>query len=280
MKVEFTKMHGLGNDFVVFDAVSQKVVLDETQLRAIADRRFGVGCDQILLVEPARHPDTEFYYRIFNSDGGEVEQCGNGARCFARFVRNKGLTDNTEIVVGSAGGNVRLYLEEDGMVRVNMGPPHLQPNEIPFLADHRANGYFLEVGDQTVEIGAVSMGNPHAVLLVDDTAAAPVQTLGLLIEAHERFPRRANVGFMAIRGRDAIDLRVFERGAGETPACGTGACAAVVVGRLRGLLDERVRVHLPGGILVVSWAGEEEPVWMSGPACRVFEGSIDLDDLG
>jgi len=280
MKVEFTKMHGLGNDFVVFDAVSQKVVLDETQLRAIADRRFGVGCDQILLVEPARHPDTEFYYRIFNSDGGEVEQCGNGARCFARFVRNKGLTDNTEIVVGSAGGNVRLYLEEDGMVRVNMGPPHLQPNEIPFLADRRANGYFLEVGDQTVEIGAVSMGNPHAVLLVDDTAAAPVQTLGPMIEAHERFPRRANVGFMAIRGRDAIDLRVFERGAGETLACGTGACAAVVVGRLRGLLDERVRVHLPGGILVVSWAGEEAPVWMSGPACRVFEGSVDLDDLG
>jgi len=279
MKLEFTKMHGLGNDFVVFDAVNQKVVLDETQLRAIADRRFGVGCDQILLVEPARHPDTEFYYRIFNADGSEVEQCGNGARCFARFVRDKGLTRSNEIAVGTAGGKIRLYLEDDGQVRVNMGAPHLQPPEIPFLADAGADSYALEVGGRTIEIGAVSMGNPHAVLMVEDAATAPVRELGPLIERHARFPRRTNVGFMKIHGRDTIDLRVYERGAGETLACGSGACAAVVVGRLRGLLNERVLVHLPGGTLVVSWSGDEQAVWMTGPAVQVFDGLIDLDNL-
>ena len=272
-------MQGLGNDFVVIDAVRQQIVLDETQLRAIADRRFGIGCDQILLVEPPRHPDTDFFYRIFNADGGEVEQCGNGARCFARFVHNKRLTDKTEIPVGTAAGNIRLYLEADDLVRVNMGPPYLQPQEIPIEAAAQADSYTLEVDGQPVEIGAVSMGNPHAVLLVDDVASAPVRQLGPLIEAHARFPRRANVGFMAIRDRRSIDVRVFERGAGETLACGTGACAAVVYGRLRGLLDEQVRVHLPGGTLVVSWPQQGQPVWMTGPAVEVFDGKIDLDHL-
>lgn len=279
MTLAFTKMHGLGNDFVVFDAINQQVALDECQLRAIADRRFGVGCDQILLVEPPRHAGNDFHYRIYNADGGEVEQCGNGARCFARFVHDRGLTDNREIAVGTAGGNIRLHLEADGQVRVDMGRPYLQPAEIPFVAREQAASYAIDVGKETYEIGAVSMGNPHAVLLVNDVADAPVATLGPLIGRHARFPQRANAGFMAVRARDAIDLRVFERGAGETLACGTGACAAVVSGRLRGLLDERVAVRLPGGTLVVSWAGKEHPVWMTGPAEKVFDGTLDPDDL-
>jgi diaminopimelate epimerase len=279
MRLEFTKMHGLGNDFVVFDAVNQRIVLDETQLRAIADRRFGIGCDQILLVEAPRHPETEFYYRIFNADGGEVEQCGNGARCFARFVRDKGLTRSSEIPVGTAAGNIRLFVEAQGQVRVNMGEPHLAPAEVPFDAPRQATTYPLEVDGQTLEIGAVSMGNPHAVLLVDDVAQAAVERLGPLIEKHVRFPRRANVGFMAVRDREHIDLRVFERGAGETLACGTGACAAVVHGRVRGLLEPQVEVRLPGGTLVVSWAGIGEPVWMTGPAAVVYEGSFELEAL-
>jgi len=279
MSIEFTKMHGLGNDFVVFDAVNQRIVLDETQLRAIADRRFGIGCDQILLVETPRHPDTEFYYRIFNADGGEVEQCGNGARCFARFVHEKGMTRHREIAVGTAAGNIHLYLEDHDMVRVNMGPPHLAPAEIPFDAPRQAVTYPLEIDGETVDIGAVSMGNPHAVLLVDDVARAPVERLGALIGRHVLFPRRANVGFMAVRDRHSIDLRVFERGAGETLACGTGACAAVVHGQMRGLLDQRTEVRLPGGRLVISWVGPGEPVWMTGPAVAVFDGRIDLDEL-
>ena len=279
MALSFSKMHGLGNDFVVFDAVNQPVALDETQLRAIADRRFGIGCDQILLVEPPRRPGTEFYYRIFNSDGGEVEQCGNGARCFARFVHDKGLTSSREIPVGTAAGDIRLYLEDDGQVRVNMGRPFLHPDEIPFDAAQQAPSYALDVDGGTLQIGAVSMGNPHAVLLVDNVVDAPLQRLGPLICEHPRFPRRVNVGFMAVQTPGTIDLRVFERGAGETLACGTGACAAVVSGRLRGLLDERVEVRLPGGTLVVSWAGNEQPVWMTGPAVEVFKGTLDLDDL-
>jgi len=279
MKIEFTKMHGLGNDFVVIDAINQRIALDETQLRAIAERRFGVGCDQILLVEAPRHPQTEFYYRIFNADGGEVEQCGNGARCFARFVHERGLTTRREIAVGTAGGNIRLYLEDDEQVRVNMGRPHLRPAEVPFDADSQATSYPLLVDGEMIEIGAVSMGNPHAVLLVDDTAEAPVGRLGPLIERHERFPRHCNAGFMTVRARDEIDLRVYERGAGETLACGTGACAAVVHGHQLGLLDDRVRVKLPGGTLVVSWAGQQEPVWMVGPAAKVFDGKMDLQTL-
>jgi diaminopimelate epimerase len=279
MILNFSKMHGLGNDFVVFDGVNQSVALTATQVRAIADRRFGVGCDQVLLVEPPRSADTEFHYRIFNADGGEVEQCGNGARCFARFVHDKGLTDSREIVVGTAAGRIHLYLEDNAMVRVDMGQPELSPPRIPFDADSQAAVYDLDVDGETLEIGAVSMGNPHAVLLVDDVATAAVAHLGPLIESHRCFPQRVNAGFMAVRSPSEIDLRVYERGAGETLACGTGACAAVVSGRVRGLLDERVHVHLPGGELVISWRGIGSPVWMSGPAVEVFQGTLDPDDL-
>ncbi len=276
MQYHFTKMHGLGNDFVVFDATRVPVELDREQIRFIADRCLGVGCDQILLVEPARDPGTDFYYRIFNADGSEVEQCGNGARCFARFVRSHGLTDKQVIPVGTARGPIELTVLEDEQVRVNMGPPGLAPRDLPFTTGEQATVYPLQVGEQTVQISAVSMGNPHAVLLVDDVQQAPVDELGPRIESHPDFPQRVNVGFMAVRTREEINLRVYERGAGETLACGTGACAAVVAGRLRGLLDERVRVHLPGGDLVVSWQGKGEPVWMTGPATEVFEGSIRL----
>ncbi len=276
MQIQFTKMQGLGNDFVVLDAITQSLHLSPEQIRCIANRRFGVGCDQVLMVEAPRSPDTDFHYRIFNADGGEVEQCGNGARCFARFVRDRGLSDKDVLEVGTKAGVIRLYLEEDGHVRVNMGVPRLEPAAIPFSAPERALTYPLEVGDETIEIAAISMGNPHAVLRVDTVDDAPVARLGPLIEAHPRFPLRTNVGFMAPRERDHIDLRVFERGAGETLACGTGACAAVVAGRLQGLLDERVRVSLPGGDLVIAWAGEGAPVWMSGPAQEVFQGWIAI----
>jgi len=276
MQLNFTKMHGLGNDFVVIDAINQDVDMTEALARRLADRRFGIGCDQILLVERPQLPDTDFHYRIFNADGSEVEQCGNGARCFARFVRDQGLTDKDEIPVGTAKGPIRLYLEADGQVRVNMGPPRLVPADIPFVADAQATSYIIEADGRSWTIGAVSMGNPHAVLVVDDVASAPVERLGPIIESHPRFPRRVNVGFMAVRDRGHIDLRVYERGAGETLACGTGACAAVVAGRLQGLLDERVTVRLPGGELVISWPANDQPVWMTGPATRVFEGRIGL----
>jgi diaminopimelate epimerase len=276
MSLRFTKMHGLGNDFVVLDAVRQQVALTPEQARFLADRHFGVGCDQVLLVEPARLPDTAFHYRIYNADGSEVEQCGNGARCFARFVREQGLTDADRIAVGTARGRIVLAIEPDGQVRVDMGVPGLEPADLPFDAPSRLASYPLEVGGERIEIGAVSMGNPHAVLLVDDVASAPVARLGPLIEHHPRFPRRVNAGFLAVRGRDRVDLRVHERGSGETLACGTGACAAVVYGRLRGLLDEQVRVCLPGGELCIAWQGEGTPVWMTGPAVTVYEGTIAL----
>jgi diaminopimelate epimerase len=257
MKLRFTKMQGLGNDFVVFDGVRQRVDLDAEFARRLADRRFGVGCDQILLVEPPRLPETDFHYRIFNADGSEVEQCGNGARCFARFVRDQGLSDKNEIPVGTAAGAIRLYLEPDGQVRVDMGAPTFEPARIPFEAECESEDatYALDVADRTRTIGVLSMGNPHAVLIVEDIDSAPVATLGPLIEHHPDFPRRVNVGFMQILGPNAIRLRVHERGAGETLACGTGACAAVVSGRRRGRLDERVRVALPGGELVIEWRG-------------------------
>ena len=276
MKLQFTKMHGLGNDFVVIDAITQTINLSPAQIRALADRHFGVGCDQVLLVEAPRLPAVDFRYRIFNADGGEVEQCGNGARCFARFVRGRGLTSKDELHVETAAGIIRLAIEADGQVTVDMGEPRLEPAAIPFIATARAVAYPITVAEQTVEIAAVSMGNPHAVVIVEEVASAPVEYLGPLLERHERFPLRANVGFMEIIGRGHICLRVFERGAGETLACGSGACAAVVVGRVRGLLDESVRVELPGGSLQIRWQGEGKTVIMTGPAARVFEGCIEL----
>ena len=276
MKLRFTKMQGLGNDFVVFDGVRQGVTLSAEQCRFLADRRFGIGCDQILLVEPPRLAGTDFHYRIFNADGSEVEQCGNGARCFARFVRDQGLTDRAEIPVGTAAGPIRLFLEADGQVRVNMGAPRFAPERLPFLAAAEADSYDLEVDGQTLRIGAVSLGNPHAVLRVPDLDQAPVARLGPLIERHPRFPKRVNAGFMQILDPGHIRLRVFERGAGETLACGTGACAAVAVGHRLGLLDAAVRVRLPGGDLRITWAGGTEPLWMTGPAVSVFSGEIAL----
>ena len=276
MRLKFTKMHGLGNDFVVLDATRAPLALDRDQLRFLADRHFGIGCDQILQVEPPRSPDTDFYYRIFNADGGEVEQCGNGARCFVRFVREQGLTEKTEIRVGTQSGVIVPKLEADGRVTVDMGVPQFEPARIPFLAERRALIYQLEVGGAAIEISALSMGNPHAVQVVKDVDAAPVRTQGPAIEAHARFPQRVNAGYMQIIDRGRIKLRVYERGAGETLACGTGACAAVVAGIQRNLLDDRVVVATRGGDLGISWQGEGKPVLMTGPAVTVFSGEIEL----
>ena len=277
MKLEFTKMHGLGNDFVVIDAIRQKIRLRPEDVRFLADRRFGVGCDQVLLVEPAVDRSRAlFRYRIFNADGGEVEQCGNGARCFAVFVRAMGLTDADVIPVETMAGPIELRVESDGQVTVNMGRPRFHPDQLPFIAAREAPEYGLEVAGETVRIGAVSVGNPHAVLFVDDVATAPVARLGPAIETHSRFPSRVNVGFVALKGRSEIHLRVYERGAGETLACGTGACAAMAVARLRGWVDDRVEVHLPGGSLMLSWSGAaNEPIFMTGPATTVFQGRIE-----
>lgn len=276
MLLNFTKMHGLGNDFVVIDGINQSLSLTAEQCRRLAERRFGVGCDQILLVEPARRPDTDFYYRIFNADGSEVEQCGNGARCFARFVTDKGLCHKHDIHVETRSGVIVLHIDANNDVTVNMGVPILAPADIPFIAEMQAPSYSLEVGSGHYQIGAVSMGNPHAVVGVADIDAAPVASLGPAIESHLRFPQRVNAGFMQIIDRAHIRLRVYERGAGETLACGTGACAAVVSGRIQGLLDDKVTVSLPGGDLSITWQGGNEPVWMTGPATHVFEGQIAL----
>ena len=276
MELRFTKMHGLGNDFVVIDGVRQPVDLTPEQVRFLADRRFGVGCDQLLLVEPARDPAAAFRYRIFNADGGEVEQCGNGARCFARFVREQGLTDLEVIPVETHAGLIELRVLADGLVRVNMGRPRFEPADIPFDAPQRAAHYALDLNGKSLDIGAVSMGNPHAVLQVNDVDRARVEELGPWIESHARFPNRVNVGFMQVLDRSHIRLRVFERGAGETLACGTGACAAVVVGIEQGVLDREVDVALTGGHLVISWAADDQPVMMTGPATTVFEGRIAL----
>ena len=243
MRLRFTKMHGLGNDFVVIDGVTQKVRLSTEKIRTLADRHFGVGCDQVLLVETPTRPDIDFRYRIFNADGGEVENCGNGARCFARFVLERKLTGKRSIKVETAGGDMTLKVTEQGQVQVDMGVPCLNPEEIPFQADAEAIRYDLALPEQTLDISAVSMGNPHAVLMVNKVDSAPVETLGPLIESHERFPRRVNAGFMQMVSPSEINLRVYERGAGETLACGTGACAAVVAGRLRQLLEETVKVN-------------------------------------
>jgi diaminopimelate epimerase len=275
MAIAFTKMHGLGNDFVVIDAITQDVSLSTEQIRQLADRHFGIGCDQLLLVERPQG-NADFRYRIFNADGGEVEQCGNGARCFVHFVRMHRLTDKEEITVETAGGIIRPRIEADGRVTVDMGVPRFAPREIPFNAEQESLRYELPVGDTTIAIGAVSMGNPHAVTQVDSVRTAPVATLGPLIERHPRFPKRVNAGFMEVVTPRHIRLRVYERGAGETLACGTGACAAVAVGRRWGLLEESVNVELPGGNLTIHWQGDNNPVWMTGPALRVFEGRIEL----
>lgn len=277
MPMNFTKMHGLGNDFVVIDGVNQTITLEPERLRRLADRRFGVGCDQVLLVEATQRADADFRYRIFNADGGEVEQCGNGARCFARFVRDRGLTEKNELWVETLAGLLHLRLLPNNQVAVDMGRPRLEPTDAPFIASTRALHYPVVVADgMELEIGVVSMGNPHAVLMVDEVDQAPVAHLGPLLERHGLFPRRANVGFMQIVAPDHIRLRVYERGAGETLACGSGACAAVVIGRLWGRLWPNVRVELPGGELEIHWAGEGESVMMTGPATTVFEGRIEL----
>ena len=276
MRLKFTKMQGLGNDFVVLDATHAPIELTRDELRRIADRHFGVGCDQILQVEKPRAPGTDFYYRIFNADGGEVEQCGNGARCFVRFVRDSGLTAKREIRVGTLSGVIVPRLEDDGQVTVDMGVPEFEPARIPFEAARRAPTYLVDIDGKAVEISALSMGNPHAVQVVADVAEAPVLTEGAALESHARFPQRVNAGYMQVVDRGHIKLRVYERGAGETLACGTGACAAVVAGIQRGLLDGRVSVATRGGLLGISWQGEGTPVLMTGPAVTVYAGEIEL----
>ena len=276
MKLKFSKMHGLGNDFVVLDGVRQQVSLSPEQLVYLADRHFGVGCDQILLVETPSQPGVDFRYRIFNADGGEVEQCGNGARCFVRFVHDQGLTDKRQIRVETLKGIIEPRLEADGNVTVDMGEPRFLPAEIPFLADDDVIIHLLDVADETLETTVVSMGNPHAVQVVDDVDTHPVGEHGPLIERHPRFLKRVNAGFMQIIDRHAIKLRVYERGSGETLACGTGACAAAVAGIRRGLLDSPVRVMTRGGDLNIAWGGPGRPVLMTGPAVTVFTGEIEL----
>lgn len=276
MLIEFTKMHGLGNDFVVIDAISQSISLTTRQIKAMADRHFGIGFDQLLLVEKPSISSADFRYRIFNADGGEVEQCGNGARCFALFVRDRGLTDKAIIPVETAGGLIELKVAKN-QVTVDMGIPDFQPEKLPFLADTQAKTYDLMVNGTVYAIGAVSMGNPHAVLQVDNVDLAGVETVGAAIESHTRFPQRVNVGFMEVINRDQIRLRVYERGAGETLACGTGACAAVAVGRLLGKLNEQVTVFLKGGSLTINWSGEGQHMFMTGPATTVFQGKINFE---
>ena len=274
--LRFTKMHGLGNDFVVVDLVSQHFHIDARVIKRLADRRFGVGCDQVLLVEPPRDPDMDFRYRIFNGDGQEVEQCGNGARCFARFVRHKRLTDKDLIQVETQAGLIELAVLGRGQVRVDMGAPELDPRCVPFVTDAQEPVYNVVIDGREIEFGALSMGNPHAVILVDDVDEAEVATLGPLLQQHPSFPRQANVGFMQVVDRQRLRLRVYERGAGETLACGSGACAAVVNGIVRGLLDPKVEVSLPGGKLQIEWQGSDSHVLMTGPATIVFEGHIRL----
>jgi diaminopimelate epimerase len=276
MILKFTKMHGLGNDFVMLDLISQRCTLRSGHIRKIADRRRGIGCDQVLAIEAPEDPDVDFRYRIYNADGREVEQCGNGARCVARFVRDRRLTSKQDIRVETCKGVMDLHVREDKLIEVNMGAPTLDPASIPFNAVTQATDYELELAGTSLRICAVSMGNPHAVTLVDNVADAPVKELGPLIERHPDFPEQVNAGFMQIVHPGEIHLRVFERGVGETQACGSGACAAVVAGRLLGLLEEQVKVHLVGGDLEIAWVGESHPVIMTGPATRVFEGSVRL----
>ncbi len=283
MNLRFTKMHGLGNDFMVIDGIRQSLPEDGLPLSADAIRRlgsrhFGVGFDQMLVVQPARDGGADFRYRILNADGSEVSQCGNGARCFARFVRDQGLTDKQDIVVETAAGQMTLSVTADDQVTVDMGAPRWAPQDIPMLAKAEADSYILVSGTQAWEVGAVGLGNPHCTLLVENVDTAPVETVGPVLESHEQFPERVNVGFMQVVSRNEIRLRVYERGAGETLACGSGACAAVVIGQRRGLLDERVTVHLPGGSLCIEYAGTGG-IRMTGPASHVYDGTIEIDEI-
>lgn len=276
MQLRFSKMQGLGNDFVVVDGVRQQVNLSTDQLQQLGDRRFGIGFDQLLLVEPPHDPNNDFRYRIFNNDGSEVEQCGNGARCFARFVFEQGLTDKKQIRVETARGVIVPELLDGGLVRVDMGKPRFEPADIPFIAEQDAVEHLLALDQINIAVGVVSMGNPHAVLCVNEVDSAPVAEWGPQIEHHPRFPQRVNAGFMQVVDRSHIRLRVFERGAGETLACVTGACAAVVSGIRRGLLDASVEVTTRGGVLRIEWAGNGHSVWMTGPAVTVFQGEVTL----
>ncbi|BFI64099.1 MULTISPECIES: diaminopimelate epimerase [Yersinia pseudotuberculosis complex] len=274
--MQFSKMHGLGNDFMVVDAVTQNVYFSPELIRRLADRHTGVGFDQMLVVEPPYDPELDFHYRIFNADGSEVSQCGNGARCFARFVRLKGLTNKREISVSTQTGRMILSVTEDEQVCVNMGEPDFEPQTVPFRAAKAEKTYILRAAEHTVLCGVVSMGNPHCVMQVDDVSVANVALLGPVLENHERFPERANIGFMQVVSRDHIRLRVYERGAGETQACGSGACAAVAVGVVQDLLNENVHVELPGGSLHIRWQGPGYPLYMTGPATHVYDGFIHL----
>jgi diaminopimelate epimerase len=276
MHIKFSKMQGIGNDFVVIDAFSQPINLTTEQIRLLADRHFGIGCDQLLLVEKPTNIQADFRYRIFNADGGEVEQCGNGARCFVRFVHEQKLTDKTQICVETANGMIYPKLEDNGLVTVNMGAPKFEPKLIPFISDKLSLTYPLSIGSEAVEISTVSMGNPHAVIIVENIDNAPLQTQGPLIENHPQFPQRVNAGFMQIMNQHEIKLRVFERGAGETLACGTGACAAAVAGMRLGKLQSPVKVAMRGGELNISWGGNNTPVMMTGPAVKVFKGEIEI----
>ena len=275
-KLRFTKMEGLGNDFVVLDGIHQRVELGAAELRRLADRRYGVGCDQVLVVERPTRAGVDFRYRIWNADGGEVEQCGNGARCFVKFVRERGLTDKRRILVETAGGTIAPELVDGGLVAVDMGVPRFAAADIPFIGEGDAAVRTLDLDGQVLEVSLVSMGNPHAVQVVVDVDCAPVATQGPNLERDPRFPERVNAGYMQVVDRATIRLRVWERGAGETPACGTGACAAVVAGVRRGLLDSRVRVETRGGALIVAWRGPGEPVTMTGPATTVYEGEWEV----
>ncbi|MGB5105038.1 MAG: diaminopimelate epimerase [Steroidobacteraceae bacterium] len=279
MRLSFTKMHGLGNDFIVFDAPSPDLGPSPATLRRLADRRTGIGFDQALVLSPPRQPGTDVYYRIFNADGSEVEQCGNGARCIARLVASRAARRDRALSMDSPGGRVDARLRADGLVSVAMGVPDFDPRSLPFEADREAASYRLGLPDGPVEFGAVSIGNPHAVIRVRSVDAAPVDSVGPAMENHPRFPRRVNVGFLEILAPDHVRLRVFERGVGETQACGTGACAAVAVGRRHGPLAEEVRVDVPGGRLVVQWPGPGEQIWLTGPAETAFEGQVDIPDL-
>ncbi|WP_426785629.1 diaminopimelate epimerase [Rahnella variigena] len=274
--MQFSKMHGLGNDFMVVDAVTQNVYFSPELIRRLSDRHRGVGFDQLLVVEPPYDPELDFHYRIFNADGSEVAQCGNGARCFARFVRIKGLTNKRDIRVSTQTGRMVLTVTEDEEVQVNMGEPVFEPQQVPFRAVKPEKTYILRAEERTVFCGVVSMGNPHCVLQVEDVLTAEVDILGPMLESHERFPERVNVGFMQILSPESVKLRVYERGAGETQACGSGACAAVAVGIQQGLLAEEVRVELPGGSLEIRWKGPGHPLYMTGPATHVYDGFIHL----